>query len=115
MRANISLAVPWIVTVQLRHILMLSSVNHQVVLNTNACTLVLNAPERNVLLLTEWFHAAGRLESAHHKVHWHEHADLEAVDELTSAKGVAIAYAAIYRKHHQVEIAGNLTYVLEFS
>ena len=49
------------------------------------------------------------------EMHGDEQADTETLDELTTAKGIAIADATVYGKHHDVEAVRYLAYVFQLA
>ena len=48
-------------------------------------------------------------------MHGNKHADLEALDKLSAAKGIAITYAPVNGENCHIEAIGNLTDVLQFA
>ena len=48
-------------------------------------------------------------------MHGNEETDFETLYELSASKGIAVADASVYGKHHHVEAVGNLADVLQFA
>ena len=76
--------------------------SHLYSLYLSRLSLSVNPPERNIFCIRELLHAPGCLKAAGYKVHRDKKTNFETLDELTGAERIAVAYAAIHRKHHDV-------------
>ena len=48
-------------------------------------------------------------------MHGDEHANLEALDELSATEGIAVANASVYREHHQIKAVSYFADVLQLA
>lgn len=72
-------------------------------------------PKRNLHSIGKLFHTPGAFETTCHKMHWDKQTCLELLYELSCTTGIAITYAAIYRKQHNIKAISHFSDVLEFT
>ena len=72
-------------------------------------------PKRDLSSIGKLLHTPGAFETTCHKVHWDKETYLELIYELSCTTGIAITYAAIYRKQHNIKAISHFSDVLEFT